>query len=88
RSGGEMWQAFGQVAMAAKAVAATRDPATMTAASAVLEQARRALYRILADGPQDTPTGHESPAGHESDAQDTEAQGTEGQHTEGQHTDD
>lgn len=88
RSGGQLWQAFGQVAMAAKAVAATRDPATMTAASAVLEQARRALYRILADGPQDTPTGHESPAGHESDAQGTEAQGTEGQGTEGQHTDD
>lgn len=55
RHGGEMWQAFGQVAMAAKAVSATRDAATMSEAAKVLDQARRNLYRILADGPQDAP---------------------------------
>ena len=59
RPGGEMWQAFGQVAMAAKAVSATRDAATMTEAAKVLEDTRRALYRILADGPQDEPVDAE-----------------------------
>ena len=60
RSGGEMWQAFGQVAMATKAVAATRDEAALTEAAKVLEQTRRSLYRILADGPQDAVTTDES----------------------------
>jgi DNA-binding PadR family transcriptional regulator len=55
RPGGQMWQAFGQVAMATKAVGATRDAATFAEATKVLDETRRALYRILADGPQDAP---------------------------------
>lgn len=60
RQGGVLWQSFGQVAMATKAVTATRDEATITQAAQVLEQARRSLYRLLADGPQDAPTDAES----------------------------
>jgi len=40
-------------------VSATRDAATMTEAAKVLEDTRRALYRILADGPQDEPVDAE-----------------------------
>ncbi|MEI2778536.1 MAG: PadR family transcriptional regulator [Tetrasphaera sp.] len=48
-----LWQSFGQVAMATKAVAATKDEATVAEAARLLEQTRRSLYRLLADGPQD-----------------------------------
>lgn len=58
RPGSQMWEAFGQMAMATRAVAATRDPAALEEASRVLDDARRSLYRLLADGPaspQDAP---------------------------------
>lgn len=70
RPGGQLWQAFGQVAMAAKAVSSTRDEATLTEAAAVLDQARRALYRILADGPQDSGADPQDAAGGPQDATD------------------
>ncbi|GAA1806316.1 PadR family transcriptional regulator [Nostocoides veronense] len=54
RPGGELWHAFGQLAMATKAVGSTRDEAAMAEAATVLDQARRSLYRLLADGPQDS----------------------------------
>ncbi|MFN8099491.1 MAG: PadR family transcriptional regulator [Dermatophilaceae bacterium] len=73
RPGGQMWEAFGQTAMAARAVAATRDPAALADAARVLDDARRSLYRILADGPQDAEVQDapsDTEAGGAEDAQD------------------
>ena len=46
----EMWAAFKQVAMAASAVTQTGDEFAARAATEILEEARRNLYRLLADG--------------------------------------
>lgn len=69
----EMWGTFKQVAMAASAVTQTGDESAARAATDILGEARRDLYRLLADGhdadpddtdgrddegPQDTVRGH------------------------------
>ncbi|HEV2360744.1 MAG TPA: PadR family transcriptional regulator [Acidimicrobiales bacterium] len=45
----DLWRALGPVAVAAKQVAHTGTPAQLDKAIAILGDARRALYRILAD---------------------------------------
>ena len=51
RGGDELRHSLHQLNTAARAVAQTDDPALATAAAGVLSDAKRSLYRLLADGP-------------------------------------
>ena len=50
--GGELAHALRQLMLAGKAIEQSGDPEIARAAAAVLEDARRSLYRLLADGPE------------------------------------
>ena len=47
----ELWKAFGDAAMAVRAVVQTDDDAAATAAAEELVALRKRLYGLLADGP-------------------------------------
>lgn len=58
-----MFEAFAGLAGAAWQVAQAGDPAQIERARAVLEEARRALYRVLADDPSDSGSASDPGAG-------------------------
>ncbi len=51
RGGDELRDAMGQLMLAVKTIERAGDPALATSAASILEDAKRALYRLLADGP-------------------------------------
>lgn len=50
REGGALWSGLGQVGMATHAVSQSGDRAVIEAATALLAQTKKELYRLLADG--------------------------------------
>lgn len=65
--GGSMWSALGQVGMAARVVTQTGDDDLVREATALLEETRAGLFRLLADGPRSLRFAADGDVGSEPD---------------------